>query len=540
MNNLFRHLAFTFILALTLATIALAGAMDDVSAQDATATPAPASISADGPIVGDQSLFPAEVDCMQKLVMDPKNHMVNHLPAIGSPEHTDSAHSGVFPCATFTGNITGTNQVFQYQSTANYDNIQFISFAGPYEAYLYGGSLSMPSTFVARFDPSSGEQIWRTYLTNRKIDEVWQVAGGFSLLQDGSVAATQGPDIWRLDPSTGVVLAYQRQPVIGHPERDANWDGIAIAPDERGTILLKSQTRPGGCNENFQQAMMIACEGTPPNTTVVAVDPVTLENLAAIELDQMVIARPIVTEYKGKIYMYLGGLTTLIRVIWDPETNTLTQDSTWAPEYLLDGQGPAPAPGLMGKWIIASANANPSNDVPICVVAVSQDDATDLQRICPWGETLPVNGSPTSFTEASPGTDPENNMIYVQDWYVGGVYAIQLDPDSGAMEVVWNRPDIRTVDFFTLVGPADQRVMISQYIGPDFDMQTALPDFEYSEGVIWLNPATGETLALSSVDNPSTAPGVLVNVGYGGRVYTMGNEGSIFIYQVMPVQSGAE
>ena len=46
-----------------------------------------------------------------------------------------------------------------------------------------------------------------------------------------------------------------------------------------------------------------------------------------------------------------------------------------------------------------------------------------------------------------------------------------------------------------------------------------------------MNEETGKTIAESEY-NPSTAAGSLINPGYGGRFYTMGNDGSLFIYQV--------
>ena len=77
----------------------------------AAATPTPgASTSAQGdgptdvgPLVGDQSVFVDEVQCQLQAIQDPANNLTNYWPATGAPEHTDSIHSGVVPCATFTG-----------------------------------------------------------------------------------------------------------------------------------------------------------------------------------------------------------------------------------------------------------------------------------------------------------------------------------------------------------------------------------------------------------------------------------------------------
>ena len=481
-----------------------------------------------------------EVACMEQLVRDPANQLVHYPPAIGAGEHTDSIRSGSFPCATFTGDRNGPNQVVQSESETNYGNIQFISLGGPDRAFLQGGGLGGPGIFISRFDPSTGKEIWRTYLNNFDSNGQWHIAGSLMVLEDGSVGAAQGPDIWRVDPESGAILAYQQQPILGMPATDANFDGFHVAPDERGTILFKTQTRSAGCPIQFTQAIA-GCQdqyGPPPDTTVIAADPKTLQNLAAIKLDQAIVARPIVTKHNGRIYMYMAGTKNLVRVIWDPIRNTLTQDTSWAPQYLLPGQGAGDAPGILGDWVISNTNGA-AGSVPMSVVAVHQDDPTRLVRINPWGTTLPP-GVPASESPASFGIDPLNNMIFAQDWFVGGVYAIQLDQATGDMQVVWNRPDIRTNDFFESIGPAHQRVLVSQFQNPNWTpADVAGGQYNYTEGVIWLDQATGKTLAQSSYDNPSTAPGVPQNPGYGGRIYTMGNQGTIFIYQVAPCSTTA-
>ncbi|MDX1417102.1 MAG: hypothetical protein R3293_23050, partial [Candidatus Promineifilaceae bacterium] len=161
----------------------------------------------------------------------------------------------------------------------------------------------------------------------------------------------------------------------------------------------------------------------------------------------------------------------------------------------------------------------------------NQNDPTMLTRINPWGDTLP--DGVLSFTLGSYGVDPENNLIFAQDFFAGGVYGIQLDQDTGEMEVVWSRDDWRTSDYFSMIGPSDQRVLITQFIGDDFTYQDA-GTYDYTESVVWADAATGETIAQSGPSG-ATAWGSLPNVGYGGRLYMMGNEGDVFMYQVAPV-----
>jgi hypothetical protein len=488
-----------------------------------------------GGLPGDRAAFPQETFCIQKYAKNPQNHYLNYWPAIGAPEHTDSLHSGAYPCATFTGSLDGPNQVLQDVSDSTWESIQFIVFDGPHGAYLLGGGLanSTNGLFVAKFNPSTGKQEWLTNLTNPPNPNQWIAFGSIGIIKDGSIIAVAGPQIFKLNRDTGTILVSNQLTVLGMPATDANFDGFHVAQDNTGAILMKTQTRPPGCPIQGNQAIS-ECPtqypqyGTPPNSTVVAVDPDTLQTIDAILLNQPITARPIVTRHNSQNYMYLAGSTTLVRVIWDSRKRKLTQDMSWAPDYLPPGQTTGDAPNLLGNWVIANTNANGSSTTPISVVAVNQDDPSLITRISPWGTTLPagtVSESPASF-----GVDSNTDMIFAQDFLVGGVYGIKLNAKTGQMKVAWSRPDWRTSDYFSLIGPSDQNVLVSQYINPDFTYSD-LDGNTYTESVLWADPTTGDTIAQSQY-NPSTAQGSLPNVGYGGRLYMMGNAGSVYIYQV--------
>ncbi|MBV8092457.1 MAG: hypothetical protein JO110_04340 [Acetobacteraceae bacterium] len=144
----------------------------------------------------------------------------------------------------------------------------------------------------------------------------------------------------------------------------------------------------------------------------------------------------------------MAGDSTLQRVTWDPTSQKLSINTSWAPAYLLPGQQGGTAPALLGNWVITNTNASPGT-VPISIVAVNQDDPSKLVRINPWGTTLP-QGVPASEKPASVGVDPDTNMIYAQDWFVRAVYTIKLDQQTGAMNIAWSRPDWITSDYFSL------------------------------------------------------------------------------------------
>jgi len=497
-------------------------------------------------------VIPVEVEAMKKYAADPSNNFTNYFPAIGAPEHTDAIHSGLIPVGTFTGSFTGPNQVLEFIGSHQFSSIQFIVNDGPNASYLLGGGLNTPTDlsngqYVAKFNPTTGEKYWQTYLNNLAPAGQWQAFGGIAIIADGSIITSAGTTVVKIDRSTGAII---KSVVIGASATlpnplDANFDGITVAPDSRGTILLKTQNRAVGSTTQGNAAMFQA-PGT--NSTIIALDPATLETLDSVLLNQMVPTRTIVTEHNGTIYLYMAGQTNLVRVILNPTNGKFTVDTTWAPSYLLTGQSAGDAPAIIGDWIIPNQNAGGSNTVPITIVAINQNDPTNIVRYAPWGLTLPtptgtsapsLSNPPTTWSQSvsSFGVDSVNNMIYAQDTYQG-VVGVRLDPVTGIMTPVWNRPDWRTTDYFSLIGPADKRVLISQNLSPSITgsnstLWTALTGTNYTENVIWANAATGATIAESGY-NPSTAQGSLPNVGYGGRIYMMRNNGFPIIYLPLP------
>ena len=491
-----------------------------------------------GPITGNQSLFSTESSCVRNWAKNPANSYAGYYPAIGAPEHTDNIRSGLMPCADFTGNFGGNNQVFRYQSQTTYPGgIGLVVFDGPHSGYLWAGGI-VPSSgqYVSKFDPSTGAEIWRTYLTNVNVSGQWLALGSLAIIKDGTLVAAANNTFWKLDRRDGAILASQAQPIVGTPATANNFDGMVVAPDSKGTLLMKSQTRAVGCTTQTNNAMSscLPASGSNPNSNFVAVDPTTLKNLDSIEVDQNVTARTVAVEHNGKIYMYGNGAKSLVRVIWDPATHKLTQDKSWEPKVILKGQTGGASPVVMGNWVIADSNANPSTTTPQCIFAVNQDNPSDVHTVCPWGKSFPVaSGATTSETPAAPGMDPEKSLIFVDDYFLKGVYAIHLDQGTGDMKVQWSRPDWWSSDYFTMVGPSNQRVLVSQNINPATTTANIATGFDYTESVLWANEDTGKTIA-QSPNWPSTAVGSLINAGYGGRFYTMGNNGSLYIYQVTP------
>ena len=156
-----------------------------------------------GPITGDQSLFTKETSCVQNWANDPANNYVGYYPAIGAPEHTDNVRSGLTPCAHFTGDVNGNNQIYRYQSETTYPGgIGLVVFDGPNAGYLLAGGIVPGSgQYVSKFDPSTGKEIWRTWLSNVNISGQWFALGSLAIIKDGTLVAAAGHTFWKLSRS---------------------------------------------------------------------------------------------------------------------------------------------------------------------------------------------------------------------------------------------------------------------------------------------------------------------------------------------------
>jgi hypothetical protein len=106
------------------------------------------------------------------------------------------------------------------------------------------------------------------------------------------------------------------------------------------------------------------------------------------------------------------------------------------------------------------------------------------------------------------------------------------------MSVAWGPVDDMTLSFLTLIGPADERVLVSTNVNPNItqqQIQQALlgEGYTYTEQMVWRDADTGETLAESDFF-PAMSPGILITPDYGGMIYEMLYNGHIMALQVAP------
>jgi hypothetical protein len=187
----------------------------------------------------------------------------------------------------------------------------------------------------------------------------------------------------------------------------------------------------------------------------------------------------------------------------------------------------------MGDWVIGLTNGGAPTNVSLSVVAISQADPNNIVRINP----IPLEPGQMSFIPSMMSADLPNNRIYAMDYLPGKVVAVDFTQD-GNMSVAWGPVDQRTISFLTLIGPPDQRVLVSTNINPNATQQQLQQaaqgtDYTYTEQIIWRDAATGKILAESEFF-PAMSPGILVTPGYGGMIYEMLYDGHIMALQVAP------
>ena len=493
--------------------------------------------AANGPLPGDVSQYASELACAQNLPTP------GYYPSINGAELADAQRSGMFPCAAFTGSFDGANKVFAWRSAVEYDTTSYINNRRPGELFISGGQAPPPKgtmpagPFIAKADATTGREIWRTYLDNGNASGAWIANTNLNILPNGHVVTAWRNKVALLDGDTGLIQKVTTLPTGPTPAIDSSYKHLTIAPD--GTLILKDQTRPSGCT--LQGTMAILQCNKPGmkqgNSNMVAVNPETLEVLDSIALPEPATVPHIITQFEGKIAIYLGVNSGALRYFWDPVAKKLSQDTGWVVKPMQKGQSTSDAPSLLGDWIVLQTNGIGSETVASSIVAVNQKDPTRMKVIFPFGE---LKKGEWSWAPPKPQTDPENSMIYSADMGMGKVAGIKIDQATGEMKTVWV-VDNTTNAFQPLIGPKDKRVMLLSNAKKNVEKESiklALFTGNYKEQVTWRDAATGRIIAESDFFEPLSI-GALITPGFGGRVYFPTGKGFITM-QVMhePADAG--
>jgi hypothetical protein len=477
-------------------------------------------LAANGPLPGNLSLYAEEVECSKAL------NASGYYSSLNGAEVANAQRSELYPCAHFAGSFTNASQnvVYAWRSQEEYPAISFLNNREPGELYIVGGDNPNltgpvePGPYVAKADATTGAQIWRTYLDNANTNNDWIATNNLNILPDGNILFAFARQVVLLDGDTGLILKHNNLP-SAPAGVDGSFKHVTMAPD--GTAIIKDQTRPGpGCTYQGTSAIFV-CKGIQPNSTINAVDPNSTQILDSIVMPDTSTTPHTITMYDGKIAIYISGDKALYRYFWDPQTEKLSQDTSWViSDYLQPGQTTGDAPGILGDFIVVQTNGLISN-VSSSVVSVSQSDPTNIHSVTPFG---PLEPGQQSWAPPKSAIDDENNFVISADALVNGLAGIKMDPSTGNMTVEWTADDA-TSGFQTMIGPRDQRVLVVSNMNPN----ATFPQGNYTEQVTWRNMLTGDILAQSDFTE-AMSPGSLITPGYGGRVYFMTNNDFIVYY----------
>jgi hypothetical protein len=131
------------------------------------------------------------------------------------------------------------------------------------------------------------------------------------------------------------------------------------------------------------------------------------------------------------------------------------------------------------------------------------------------------------------------NHLYFMDGGANKIVGLKYNPVTGNMSVVW-KANQSTLAFLSLIGPANQRVLVgtNMHPGTTISQMTNNPPPSYTEQVQWRDAATGKLLAASDYFSGMSA-GALPAPGFGGILYYMTFNGHIMALQVLPEPSSS-
>ena len=491
-----------------------------------------------GPLPGDLSKYASEQKCQESLSTP------GYLSGMNAAEMTDAQRSGVYPCADFLGSRTEDNVVYTYKAEGSYPGVQYVNNDGPNGMFVVGGTsppstgLMTPGPYVARIDPISGAQVWRTYMENGNVNNVFMGGTNLNFLPNGNIVFAWNHKIALLDRDSGAILKARNLPSPGPvTPRSINYKELTIAPD--GTIILRSQNRPENCNQQGGGALEGCSQSAGGSeqkpSPMLAIDPDTLRIYDKAVWPEDSATPTIIAPYQGKIAIYSAMLKNAYRFFWDPDTKTFSQDKSWVASYLAKGQTVGDAPTFMDNWIIIQTNGIGSDTAASTLVAVNVDDSSNMQTVKPFGD---LESGQSSNAPPKPQGDLDNNMVYSADGGIGQIAGVHLDQATGKMDVKWTVDD-RSFEFQPLFGSADERIMVNSKWNPDAKLG-ALATGSYTAQAVWRDAATGKVIAASDF-LPPISFNALITPTYGGRwVWPSGSSGTIYFLQPMPASSQPE
>jgi hypothetical protein len=457
-------------------------------------------------------------------------------PSLEAFEHYNSGRSHVFPEATFGGSYTSANTVDIINSPMVYPSGYNMGYLNPDNIFIYGGGYGdvtgSVGAFVAKVDPATLGPVWYNQLINTSINGDWDYPGSMGILQDGYIYVSYGYRLAKLNKNGAVVDTLILPTGCAEPQ-NTSYNGFNATAD--GIIVMKSVYRQAGCSIQGPDALLNCPDPSDvPSSILVSVNPKTMQVIDKITLPAPVGARPTITTFNGKNYVYLLEPTSAIR--YEVNAGKFILDNSWNPGTItLSGQTLCTSFVVMNDWVVAQTNTLPASTA-LDVIAINQGDASKQYRLQPFaGDLIPPlvalafstqgpGGVPAiSWAPMSVSADPENNLIYASDSLPGEIAAITIT--SSGLEIVW-KANQTTTEFTTLIGPQANRVLVGTDI-PGIE----IPGNNTHDYAVWRNAASGQELARSPL-LPAMTQGTMIQPYYHGHMFFEGQSGTLI--KLMP------
>lgn len=481
------------------------------------------------PLKNGYYLFSVSESSPANILIIPPNYP--WYPSLEAFEHYNSGRSHVFPEATFGGSYTGNNTVDILSSPTVYPSGYNMAYLDADNIFIYGGGYGdvagSVGAFVAKVDPATLGPAWYNQLINTSINGEWDYPGSMGILQDGFIYVSYGYRLAKLNKS-GAVIDTLILPTGDALPQNTSFNGFNATSD--GFIIMKSVYREAGCSIQGPDALLDCPDPSDvPSSILISVNPTTMQVIDNITLPAPVGARPTISTYKGKNYVYLLEPTTAIR--YEVNEGKFILDNSWNPGTItLSGQTLCTSFVVLNDWVVAQTNTLPASTA-LDVIAINQGDASNQFRLQPFaGDPIPPlvaaafssqgpGGVPAiSWAPMSVSADPENNLIYASDSLPGEIAAITIT--SGGLETVW-KANQTTTEFTTLIGPQSSRVLVGTDIpGPE------IPGNNTNDFAVWRNAATGQELARSPL-LPAMTQGTMIQPYYNGDMFFEGQSGTL-------------
>ncbi len=457
-------------------------------------------------------------------------------PSLEAFEHYNSGRSHVFSEAKFGGSYTGINTVQLLTSPIVYPSGYNMSYLSPSDVFIYGGGYGDISgsigAFVAKVNPDTLEPLWYNQLINTSVNGEWDYPGSMGILRDGFIYVSYGYRLTKLN-AEGKIISTLVLPTGDAEPENTSYNGFNATAD--GFIVMKSVYRQAGCSVQGPDALLDCPDPSDvPPSILISVNPETMQVIDNITLPAPVGARPTITTYQGKNYVYLLEPTTAIR--YEVKNGKFIFDASWNPGTItLAGQTLCTSFVVINDWVVAQTNTLPASTA-LDVIAINQSNALNQYRLQPFaGDPIPPLVA-AAFSTQGPGgvqaiswapmsvsADPENNLIYASDALPGEIAAITITPTG--LQTVW-KVNQTTTEFTTLIGPPESRVIVGTDIpGPE------IPGNNMNDFAVWRNAATGQELARSPL-LPAMTQGTMIQPYYNGDMFFEGQSGMLI--KLMP------